>query len=191
MAIIATIAFLDTTCVQAQRFPGGSGWHLRTNLVHDLLLVPNLGAEFELSDRWTIAADASCAWWADEGRHRHWRILSGEVELRRWLGWRFFPPYSTGGHHLGVYAAVYRYDLQWGGTGHQADLNLGGGLSYGYAVPLSRRLSLDLAVGIGFLGGRYAKYEPDGERYVKVEEGTRYYAGPTKLEATLVWSLGQ
>lgn len=193
IAIIALLVLFDTLCLSAQNFRylagGYSRTHLRTNLVHDLLLVPNVGVEYELSDRWSVVADASCAWWSMESRNRFWRIMTGEVELRRWLGWRLFPPYADGGHHLGVYAAVYRYDLAWGGSGQQADLNYGGGVSYGYALSLSRRLSLDLSVGVGYLGGRYKKYKPDGGQYVRTDSGTRHYFGPTKLEAALVWHL--
>ena len=188
--IITVLALFDFQRLPAQRWLPASPWHVRTNLVHDVLLVPNLGVEYELSDRWSLVADVSGAWWSAESRNRRWHILTGEVEMRRWLGWRFSPPYFDGGHHLGFYAAVYRYDLEWGGTGQQGELNYGGGISYGYALTFSAKLSLDLSLGIGYLGGRYKKYEPaDDGSYVQTGSGTRHYFGPTKLEASLVFHL--
>ena len=139
--IITVLALFDFQRLPAQRWLPASPWHVRTNLVHDVLLVPNLGVEYELSDRWSLVADVSGAWWSAESRNRRWHILTGEVEMRRWLGWRFSPPYFDGGHHLGFYAAVYRYDLEWGGTGQQGELNYGGGISYGYALPSSASTS--------------------------------------------------
>ena len=189
--IITVLALFDFQRLPAQRWLPASPWHVRTNLVHDVLLVPNVGAEYELSDRWTVVADASVAWWVSDRRQRRWGMMTGEVELRRWLGWRMMPPYNDGGHHLGFYGALYRYDLAWGGTGRQGDLNYGAGISYGYAISLSGRLSLDLSIGIGYLGGRYVKYEADDGRYVKVAEGMNHYFGPTKLEETLVWHLSR
>ena len=97
LTIIAIIALFDTPCLKAQSLSGDSRWHLRTNLVHDVLLVPNVGAEYELSDRWTVVADASVAWWVSDRRQRRWGMMTGEVELRRWLGWRMMPPYNDGG----------------------------------------------------------------------------------------------
>ena len=39
-------------------------------------------------------------------------------------------------------------------------------VEYGYALPVSRRLNLDFSIGVGYLGGRYIKYEPQGDNYV-------------------------
>lgn len=188
--IITVLALFDFQRLPAQRWFPASPWHVRTNLVHDVLLVPNLGVEYELSDRWSLVGDVSGAWWSVDSRNRRWHILTGDVELRRWLGWRLFPPYLDGGHHLGLYTAVYRYDIAWGGTGQQGELNYGGGISYGYALTLSTKLSLDLSLGIGYMGGKYKKYEPTDEGdYIQTSSGTRHYFGPTKVECSLVYHL--
>lgn len=161
------------------------GPHLRTNLIHDGLLVPNLGIEFELSRNVTMMTDVSFNWMSNNTKHRYWRVLTGEVELRKWFG-----RHDYNGHHIGIYAALYRYDLEFGGRGWQANLNYGSGLSYGYALRLSRRWSLDFAVGVGYFGGKYKKYDPDDGLYLWYSDVKRHYVGPTKLECTLVWHLG-
>ena len=77
--IITVLALFDFQRLPAQRWLPASPWHVRTNLVHDVLLVPNVGAEYELSDRWTVVADASVAWWVSDRRQRHGRSLVGSA----------------------------------------------------------------------------------------------------------------
>lgn len=160
---------------------------LRTNMLYDLLLVPNLGIEYQHSPLWSLLADCSFNWMKNDRHHRYWRVLIGEVELRRWLMPQ--PANTYLGHHLGAYTAFYRYDLEWGGTGWQADFNYGFGVSYGYAFRLGDHWSLDLCIGMGYLGGKYKKYEPDEGDYIWKADVTRHYFGPTKLEAGLVWQI--
>lgn len=162
--------------------------HLRSNLLHDVLLVPNLGVEFEIGRKWSMAIDGSCGWWRVDKSHRYWRVATGQIELRYWKGWTT-NAFRFRGHHFGLYGALYRYDLEWGGTGRQADLNYGAGVSWGYAVKLNHSLSLDFSVGLGYIGGRYRKYEPYLGQYLQTATVSRHYFGPSKLEATLVWHL--
>ena len=160
-----------------------SALNLRTNLLHDLLLTPNLGIEWPLDSCWTLLNCGSFAWWSDNSRHRYWRVAIGEMELRRYFG-------RKGNHHFGLYAAVYRYDFEFGATGYQAHLNYGAGLNYGYFIRLNRRLGLDLSLGLGYLGGIFKQYEPNRDAYYWTERKRLTYFGPTRLESTLVWRLG-
>lgn len=163
-------------------------FHLRSNLLHDVLLVPNLGVEWPVARRFTLVADGSLGWWRIEQKHRYWRMATGQIELRYWKNWTT-NAFRYRGHHFGVYGALYRYDLEFGGTGYQADLNYGAGFSWGYAARLNRCLSLDLSVGVGYIGGKYHKYEPYRGRYQQLSTVSRHYFGPSKLEATLVWHI--
>lgn len=163
-------------------------FHLRSNLLHDVLLVPNLGMEWPIGRHLTLAADGSMGWWRIDSKHRYWRLATTQVELRYWHGWTT-NTFRYRGHHFGVYGALYRYDLEFGATGYQADLNYGAGFSWGYAARLNRSLSLDLSVGIGYIGGKYYKYEPYQGLYLKTSTVNRHYFGPSKIEATLVWHL--
>ena len=54
---------------------------------------------------------------------------------------------------------------------------------------LSRSLGLDFSVGLGYIGGKYRKYEPYRGQYLQTSTVTRHYFGPSKLEATLVWHI--
>ena len=64
-------------------------------------------------------------------------------------------------------------------------------MEYGYALPVSRRLNLDFSIGVGYLGGRYIKYEPQGDNYVCRATRRLNWVGPVKLEIALVWLLGR
>lgn len=163
-------------------------FHLRSNLLYDVLLVPNFGMEFSVGPKMTMLVDGSCGWWGINSKHRYWRVATGQFELRYWKDW-VTNAFRYRGHHFGVYAALYRYDLEFGSTGYQADINFGCGLSWGYALKLNSSLSLDFSVGLGYIGGKYIKYTPDVGKYMVISTVTRHYLGPSKLEATLVWHL--
>jgi hypothetical protein len=96
------------------------------------------------------------------------------------------------GHHVVVYGAVYRYDFYFDNKGDQADLNWGGGLSYGYALGLSSHFSLDFSLAVGYVGGKYRTYEHIDDEYqhdVWTADKVRRYVGPTKAEVSLIWHL--
>lgn len=58
---------------------------IRTNIIYDALLIPNIGVEFDLGKRWTVAANAMYGWWNNDRSHWYWRAYGGDVALRKWL----------------------------------------------------------------------------------------------------------
>ena len=168
-----------------------SQWSIRTNLLYDAVLLPNIGIEYALKPNISLVLNAGGNWLKWDRKHYYWRMLTADIEGRYWLGDRKNDKIlQHKGHHVGVYAAVYRYDLEFGGKGQMGDFNIGGGVSYGYSLPIGRRLSLDLSIGIGFVGGKYKKYEPRSDgRYYWLSDEHRAWFGPTKAEVTLVWHL--
>ena len=165
--------------------------HLRTNLLYDAVLLPNIGMELGLSPRYSLVLNAGGNWLKFDSKHWYWRILSADIEGRYWLGNRSFDGnLQHQGHHVGVYGAVYRYDLEFGHKGQMGNFAYGGGISYGYSVPIGRRLSLDMSLGVGYIGGKYKEYEPQDDCYVWLADKQRHYFGPTKAEVTLVWHIG-
>lgn len=163
--------------------------HLRTNLLYDAVLVPNLGAEFGLNNHLSLVGNIMLDWLGFSQKQWYWRIFSGDVELRHWLS-TDESTFLRKGHHIGVYAAFYRYDVELGTIdGQMGDFNYGGGISYGYSATLNRSLSLDMSLGIGYMGGKYKKYKYLDGRYVWQSDEHRNYIGPTKAEVTLVWHL--
>ena len=167
---------------------------LKTNMLYDAALLPNISMEIAIGHKWSISAGAACAWWSRESSHRFYRIRTAELEGRRW-----WTRSRTGkgddcltGHHLGIYAQVLEYDLEFGGTGRQSDgLNYGAGISYGYSLPVSRALCIDFSIGIGWIGGQYKKYRPVDDCYVWQSTVNHNWFGPTKAEISLVYKLGK
>lgn len=52
--------------------------HIRTNLLYDALVVPNVGMEFGLSDRTSLVGNVMFDWIGIRNKHFYWRILSGD-----------------------------------------------------------------------------------------------------------------
>ena len=162
--------------------------HLSTNLLYDAALVPNVGVEYAFAPRWSAKAHGMYAWWSNDSRHRYWRLSGGSLELRRWLGSNV-DAFELKGHHVGAYAGAYRYDFELGNTGNKSDFNYSVGLSYGYSMPIGRKLSLDLGVSVGYIGGDYTKYDYEYECYMWIADMRRNYFGVTRAEASLVWHI--
>lgn len=172
---------------------------LKTNLLYDACLVPNIGLEFYLGNGWSLGGNWMYAWWRNDRRHRYWRVYGGEVGVRRYFGSRAAGKPLTG-HHVGVYGQLLTYDIEFGGKGYMGGrpggslwekCNYGAGLEYGYSLPVSRRLNLDFSLGIGYLGGTYYEYAPLDNHYVWQSTKKRHWFGPTKAEVSLVWLLGR
>jgi len=167
---------------------------LSTNVLYDAALVPNVGVGIYLGKRMTLYADWMHAWWSRKARHRYWRVYGGDIELRARLGRSprsSVSPFS--GHHLGVYASMATYDFQFGNrTGVMGNkYNYAAGLSYGYSLPVSRRLSFDFAVGVGYAWGKYKKHHPVDDHDVWLSTHKLKRFGPTRLEIGLQWLLGK
>lgn len=171
---------------------------LSTNMLYDALALPNIGAEFYLGKKWSIAGNWIYGWWDNDKSHRYWRAYGGDIAVRKWFG-RAAEAKPLTGHHLGVYAGVITYDFEMGGTGYMGGLpgrtlwdrcNIMGGIEYGYSLPLSKHLNIDFTIGFGYLGGKYIKYVPDHDFYVWKATKTMRWFGPTKAEVSLVWLLG-
>ncbi len=126
------------------------------------------------------------AWWSRNSKHRYWRCYGAEIGLRRYFGDK---PFS--GHHVGVYGQGLTYDFEFSGKGRQSDgMSFGGGIEYGYSLPLGRCLNLDFSIGVGYFGGRYKEYEPMDECYVWQATRRLNWFGPTKAGISLVWIIG-
>lgn len=172
---------------------------IRTNLLYDALLVPNIGAEFYLGGRWSVVAGWMYGWWRNDRSNWYWRAYGGDLTLRKWLG-KAAERKPLTGHHLGVNGQIFTYDFETGGKGYLGGnpggtlwdrMNYSVGLEYGYSVPVTRRLNLDCSIGMGYSGGTYHEYAPVDDCYVWQSTRRRRWLGPTKAEVSLVWLIGR
>ena len=163
---------------------------LKSNLLYDALLVPNLSLEASIGSGWTLGAGGMFAWWSKDAKHRYWRIYGGDLEIRKYFG-TLSKSKPLQGHHLGIYGDFLTYDFEFGAKGYQSKATYAAGIKYGYSHPIAKRLNLDFALGIGYLHSNYKTYVPRDGCYVYQETKKRKWLGPTQAEISLVWLLGK
>ena len=186
-----TLCIRDTVTVIAPVKKRPFCMAVKTNLLYDAVLIPDIGVEFCLGKNWSVAGNWMYAWWKSDRKHNYWRIYGGDVELRRWFGRRAVEkPFS--GHHVGLYGQIVTYDFELGGKGYLGDKwSYGGGVAYGYSLPVGHRFNVDFTLGIGYLGGSYKEYIPLDGHYVWQTTKKRRWFGPTKAGISLVWLIGR
>lgn len=159
---------------------------MRTNLLHDALLTPDIGLEAGRG-RLALVADGSFARWG--GMRRCWHIKRGEIEAR--YRFRDHPSrQALTGQTIGVFVSVFDYNIKFGNVGRQSEhVSWTTGISYSYSLPLNRHLNLEIGGGIGLMRTKYTRYSlKDG---IRVYDGnrSRIFFGPVKAEVSLVWLL--
>ncbi|MBD5278460.1 MAG: DUF3575 domain-containing protein [Bacteroides sp.] len=171
---------------------------LKTNMLLDALLLPNIGAEFYVGKKWSVTADWMYGWWDHDVKHYYWRAYGGTLGVRKWFGRKASEKPLTG-HHIGIFAGAVTYDFEFGHEGIMGGLphrtlwdrcNFISGVEYGYSLPVARRLNIDFTVGFGYLGGKYLKYKPQYGFYIWQSTHRLHWFGPTKAEVSLVWLIG-
>ena len=170
--------------------PAASYFALKSNLLYDALLVPNLSLEASIGSGWTLGAGGMLAWWSKDAKHRYWRIYGGDLEIRKYFG-TLSKSKPLQGHHLGIYGDFLTYDFEFGAKGYQSKATYAAGIRYGYSHPIANRLNLDFALGIGYLHSNYKTYVPRDGCYVYQETKKQKWLGPTQAEISLVWLLGK
>ena len=163
---------------------------LKSNLLYDALLIPNLSLEASIGSGWTLGAGGMLAWWSKDAKHRYWRIYGGDLEIRKYFG-TLSKSKPLQGHHLGIYGDFLTYDFEFGAKGYQSKATYAAGIKYGYSHPIANRLNLDFALGIGYLHSNYKTYVPRDGCYVYQETKKQKWLGPTQAEISLVWLLGK
>ena len=169
---------------------------IKTNLVGDALLSPNLALELGLAPKWSLEIPAQINDWtlSHDRKWKHWAVQPG---IRYWLCNRFAGhffgahihggQYNIGGLHNGIKFLGTDFS-KLSDTRFQGWF-LGGGISYGYSWILSKRWSLEAEIGIGYSYTRYDRFRCAGCGQ-KIQEGKHHnYVGPTKAAINIVYVL--
>ncbi len=194
MRFLAVLALLAGMCHTARAASPadepGIKWALKTNLLHDVVITPDVGAELWFGkQRVSVAVESVWAWWSQDARHRYWRVRGGWLEVRRWIG---RDKTAMEGHHVGIYGSIHDFDFEFGAQGVRSPHGVwGAGVSYGYSLPVSPRLHLDFNLRVGYSRGDILKYKPQCGTYVCTGRNDWSYFGPTAVEVTLVWFPGR
>jgi hypothetical protein len=162
---------------------------VKTNLLYDLALLPNLSIEksFGKKGDWSAVLEGEWSWWNTQNEKRYFhRVQLATVEVRKWFGQQENP---LTGCYIGLYGMGGTYDIRFGKVGYLSDWSSSGGLTFGYSRALNRNWNLELGIGAGYIGGEYKRYnfDPSHDRYPWLETLDRHYFGLTKLKISLVW----
>lgn len=159
----------------------------KTNVLYDIVAVPNLGVEINLYDNWTIYGEVMYAGWRLPARHFYWDLFGAQYGAKKYFG-SLADRRSFSGHHAGIYGQAFAYDLQAGNIGQQTPvINFGVGLDYGYSFPIALGFNIDIEMGVGYLSGKYYEYAVTDEHNTWRGTVKRSWFGPTKASVSLVW----
>ena len=172
---------------------------LKTNLLYDAVSWLNFSVEVPIKDNYSVLYYHQFPWWTwGRGNNEYcMRFLSIGAEARWWF--KPMPHEATEkrikrdklmGHFIGVYAESGKWDFE-----RKRDICYQGehwsaGLSYGYAMPIGKRLNLELSASVGYASIPHRGYEPAADYselyHLPEKDGRWHYIGPTKLQVSLV-----
>lgn len=167
---------------------------VKSNVLADATLNPNLGIEVGLSPKWSLDFTGEFNAWS-LSHNRKWKHWAVQPEARYWLCDRF------SGHFMGLHAHGGQYNI--GGIDGKINFLgtdarqlkdyryqgwfIGGGVGYGYAWILDRHWNLEAEIGVGYSYTRYDKFRCAGCGKKIEEDKTHHYVGPTKAAVNLVY----
>ena len=154
---------------------------LRANLLRWATLTPDLGLEWRICPSWGITVNGSWTSWSWSDKDRRYALWEVAPEVRYYMGEKKV-------WYLGAMFKAGQFNYKLSETGKQGDL-MGGGITAGYQLQLSKALDLDFNLGLGYLNVDFEKYEViDGVRVHRGNETKDWY-GPINAGVTLVWKL--
>lgn len=163
-----------------------SDFLLKTNLLGYAILLPNLEAEWMFTKRWSVALEAQRAWWVNRSSHKVYRVATIIPEFRYWPIERA----KWHGMYVGIFGGAGLYDLDRDRQ-HKGHEGSGGmaGVSAGYMWPVSKHLSLEAGLGVGYMRLHDKVYLPaDGHFLYQYTKKINYF-GPLRLKLSLVWRI--
>ena len=190
--LLITDSLTQTLVSTQKRFTGYKPLlAIKTNMLYDLALAPNIEVEFPFGRdrRWSVMAEYLNPWWRLDKLNYAYEIQEAGLELRRWLTPRCdgSRPWLSGSF-LGLYVASAKYDLEYNGVGDQGEV-WSVGATLGYSWPIARRWNLELSLSAGYMDGKRRHYNAEFESSHLIYKETKklQYFGPTKLKFSLVW----
>ena len=147
----------------------GQNVAVKTNLLSDAVLNPNVGVEIGLAPKWTLDITGQVNAWtlSHDRRWKHWAV---QPEARYWLcdrfGAHFFGAHIHGGqYNIGGIDGKVKFlgtDARKLKDSRYQGWFVGAGISYGYAWILGLHWNLEAEIGFGYSYTRYDKYRCSG-----------------------------
>lgn len=161
---------------------------IKTNLLYDVILVPNISIEVPIKDRWSVGMELLSSWWLNKDDTQCLQTEYLGLEGRYYWG-KFSHDRVNTGWFAGLYGGMGRYDIQiYKDRGIQSEMTYTVGGAIGYSLTVSRYMNLEFELGLGYIQSDYYKYMVRSDRLVKDGGLMRYSAFiPTKAGVSLVW----
>ena len=159
---------------------------IKTNLAAYIFGILNLGVEVPLGKHVSFDLPIYYSPYTLGNAYR-FRILATQPEFRYWFG------ETMKGHFIGLYGTGGWYNISFNKRDRYQDRNgntpaWGGGLSYGFALPLNQRWGLEFTAGAGYLNLKY-------DTFYNIKNGAKFdtqrksYYGLTKLGVSITYNL--
>lgn len=171
---------------------------LKTNLLYDAVTALNFAVEVPINEHFSFQYEHHCPWWLSKNNRYCLEFLSFGGEFRWWFKPKTYPETeeqkqrdALSGHFIGLHGWGGKSDIQAGRNfGCYQFEFLSAGLTYGYAMPISRYLNLEFSISAGYARIPYRHYIPSPDWEILIRDknnaGTLHYFGPTKAEISLV-----
>lgn len=169
---------------------------LKSNLLYDAATALNFAIEVPFNEKFSILYEHHCPWWLTGNNRYCLQFLSFGGEFRWWFKPQTRPETSRRvqrdalvGHFLGVYGMGGKFDLQANRTFCYQGEFFSAGLTYGYSMPIAKRVNLEFSISAGYARIPYRHYNPTDDWELLIRDrnktGVWHYFGPTKIEISL------
>lgn len=168
-------------------------WAVKSNLIGDGLLSPNVAGEVGLAPKWSFETSLEANYWAVNDHS--WKHLVIQPEARYWFCQRF-AGHFVAAHALGGVFNVGNLDMDMNFLGtdfsklkdrRYEGWGVGAGIAYGYAWPVARHWNIEAEFGFGWVYTRFDSY-PCAKCGTKISSNKVHnYVGPTKVALNIVY----
>lgn len=169
---------------------------LKSNLLYDAATVLNFAVEVPFNEKFSILYEHHCPWWLSDNNRFCVEMLSFGGEFRWWFKPRTQPATpkrvqrdALVGHFLGLYGMGGKFDFQFNRNLCYQGEFFSAGLTYGYSMPIAKRLNLEFSISAGYARIPYRHYIPTEDWSLLIRDhdktGVWHYFGPTKFEISL------
>lgn len=154
---------------------------VKTNLLYDAFGVANIGAEFAVGRHFSLDIPFIYSPYTIK-RDYKFRLLAFQPEFRYWLS----EPLS--GHFFGLHGTVGWFNVAKDTENRYQDSRpvYGAGISYGYALPLSKHWGAEFTIAGGYANIEYDTYY-NISNGAKFDSNSKHYWGITRLGISLVY----
>ena len=174
---------------------------LKTNMLYDVLMWTNYGIEvpFKINDQQlSLNYDHQFAWWR-WGKYKY-QYSNRYFQIGGEMRWWFSPRHNKKierdnlvGHFVGPYFIGGKYEFQWERKWCYLGEFWSVGVTYGYAMPISKLFNIEFSVSVGYAPIAYRHFIPADDFSIlfvdRSDMGTRHHIGVTKLGVSLVMPL--